>query len=261
MTRNEGEMPKLRDSVTAAFRADEPAAVDVQRAYLRFSWARRKAAPRFRAPALGWLVAGIAIGMGAASAATLVSIPGFSTRAELAELLSNGAVAAKEKSRKGHRQARPSAAPPLAVSADPVEAAEPAELPTAVGVVIREEKARLLPSAASVPSPGLLAGPSAAGTADRRAEPLAARAVPSDWQSAAAALRSGNFSQAEAALSKIESGASEPDREAAALARAQLLIRNGRGREVRGLLERLTREGHSELVRSQAATVLRGLLP
>jgi predicted Zn-dependent protease len=104
---------------------------------------------------------------------------------------------------------------------------------------------------------------SAPNAAAQRAPALASAASAasaSDWQRAAAALREGDLAAAEAALSKLEQSDSVRDRQAAELARAQLLVRRGRVAEAIPTLQRLAREGGTPVIRSQAASMLQTLL-
>jgi len=56
MTQRHVEPLRIRPSVIEAHRAQGADPADIQRAYLRFSWARRKA-PR-RMPVVRWVLAG-----------------------------------------------------------------------------------------------------------------------------------------------------------------------------------------------------------
>jgi hypothetical protein len=113
------------------------------------------------------------------------------------------------------------------------------------------------------PEPLLTSAPSA--VAPQAAEPrgpapaASTSTSTSDWQRAAIALRAGELGAAEAALEKLENSASPLDRQAAELARAQLLVKRGMRAEATPALQRLAREGSSEVIRSQAASVLRGM--
>ena len=233
MTRTHLECQGFRPTLVAAFQADEPAAADVQRAYLRFSWTRRKVPPRFHAPVLRWLVAGVAIGLGLASAATLVPVARVSLR-DVSPAHSSDVVAASPKRSWTRSDPHSVVLPPAVVSA-PVAIGDslPRGAPAVVPQSVRAEAVR---SASRVP-----------------------RSPQSDWEIAAQALRAGNLSLAENALLKLEQSDDAPEREAADLARAQLLASSDRRLEAVAILERLSREGHSDLIRSQATSVLRRL--
>jgi len=219
---------RIRSSVIEAHRARGADPADIQRAYLRFSWARRKV-PRHK-PAVRWLLAGVAVGFGVASAATLIQPP--KSAAPLPSE-SAAAVAATAKHRRVGFGSRTIAVEPApAVVAPSAAASERPPAPTRPpsGTFGVEPRASTLPSASS---------PSA-----------------STWQRAADALRDGDLPTAEAALAELESSHSLHDRQAAELARAQLLVRGGRAEEAFPTLQRLACEGDSPVIRSQAATLL-----
>ena len=237
MTIGNPERLRVRPSVLDAHRANRADPGDIQRAYLRFAWARRKTAPRLSV--LRWLLAGVAIGFGVASAATLVPPPQV-------------------------RSVTPNAGPDLQaaiVKHPPVARRRRTS-------VDREEPAATTPSAAPVTSaPGAPAPPFASlpsraaagslGVAGR--PPLPSVLEPSsasDWQRAAAALRGGDIQSADAALARLEQSESLRDRQAAELARAQLLMSRGRIAEATPKLQRLAREADSSVVRAQATSML-----
>jgi hypothetical protein len=239
MSRSDSDLGRIRPSVVDAHLADHAAPADIQRAYLRFSWARRKA-PR-RLPGVRWLLAGIAVGVGVASAATLVQTQMTRWR-PLTE--SAKAVASKGKHHSDARAAgsgavkeEPTLVAPLVASSEgpPAPLAEPPSSGTP-GVV--EQRSPTVPSAAA-----------------------AASTITSEWQRAAAALRVGDLPAAEAALAKLEQSEDLRDRQAAELARAQLLVGRGRGEAAVPTLQRLAREGVSPVIRSRAASVLNNLPP
>lgn len=229
MTRNPVTSPEFRSSVVEAFRTDEPRAADIQRAYLRFSWNRRR--PSFGLPVLRWLLAGIAVGIGGASAATLISSPRHSTPSG-DSVDSSARVPARSKPRAAQLEIRSGATSAPPASAEPVQH-EP--IPTAK---IRER-------AATQPS----------------TNPRGPFVRQGEWQTAAEALRMGDVSRAEAALAKLEKSENTFERQAAEMARAQLLVSHGRANEVEGVLERLSIDGRSELIRTQAATLLQSVRP
>lgn len=235
MTRRGSELGRVQPSVLDAYHANVASPADVQRAYLRFAWARRKAPARF--VVVRWLLAGVAIGLGVASAATLLPPPRAVHSAAPAESTEKRAANAK-------RHAPVRAAQNRVTDEEPtrVEAAPASSMPLAAPQSPRPSSHLLnaAPPRLSVPA-------SAASTAS------------SDWQIAAAALRSGDLSTAEAALAKLEQSDSLRDREAAELARAQLLVSSGRTAEATITLHRLARDGHSPVIRSQAASMLQNL--
>ena len=239
MTHNDLERLRVRPALIDAHRADRAAPIDIQRAYLRFSWARRKASPRL--PVLRWLASGMAIGLGVASAATLIQQQ--NTRSTNQSELIEAAAPARAKGRgravgnQAIQEPRTLAESSLATTQAP-EAAAAARAPNAPSVA--------LPRSAA--SSGVAAGTRSASTTSA-----------SEWQRAAAALQSGNLSAAEAALTKLAQSDDPSDRQAAELARAQLLVDRGRVAEATPTLQRLAREGGSAVIRSQAASLLRSL--
>ncbi len=218
MTRNESEL-QLRQAVLDAYRAERAEPSAVQRAYLRFSWGRRKntLAPRV----FGWVLSGMLLGLGAASAATLLPLP----KAPWATPVGSARLSAPI-AREG---AQVGAAPKSTASSDvpPPESS--------------------LPSVPSAPAPR---------AAMVRSPAAAASASTGDWQRAANALRSGELGTAEAALENLEKSNSPLDRQAAELAKDQLLVKRGMRAEATPTLQRLAREGGSEVIRSQAASML-----
>jgi len=239
MTRSDSELVRVHPALVHAHRADRAAPADIQRAYLRFTWARRKAPPR---PVLRWLFAGMAIGLGVASAATVIQQP--SKRSSSPSQLVEAAGPAKAKARASGRAA--------AKHASEEAKALPEPLPVASAKASEAAAAQPAASTSSVPWPHS-APPSSALPS------MASAASSSEWQRAAAALRGGDLSAAEAALSKLSQSESPSDRQAAELARAQLLVERGRVAEAIPTLQRLAREGGSTIIRSQAASLLRTL--
>jgi hypothetical protein len=234
MTRGDRELVRLRSSVVEAHRARHAAAADIQRAYLRFSWGRRTA-PR-RLLLVRWVLAGVAIGFGVASAATIMQPPKIK-RAPPADSANVASEAAK-RARAGKSIRNAPVEDPPSVLAPTEASSERQPVPIAVA-------GSALHSLPHAPAPAL---PSAAR-----------RATASDWQRAAAALRGGDLPTAEAALAELESSDSSRDRQAAELARAQVLVRRGRVAEAVPTLQRLAREGNSPVIRTQAATLLKSL--
>jgi len=223
--------PALLDA-HAANRAD-PA--DMQRAYLRFSWARRKAPARL--PVVRWLLAGVAIGLGVASAATLIPVPGARTPTPRASAEPSAPAAKPHRAKRGIRNSGANAEPKLAEPLAPAPEPAPAQPPP---LPVRDAR-------------GVIAQPAPSSSAAQLTDSA------SDWQRAATALRSGDLLTAEEALTKLERSDSLRDREAAELARAQLLVSRGRVAEAIPTLRRLARVGDSPVTRSQATSVLQSL--
>lgn len=76
------------------------------------------------------------------------------------------------------------------------------------------------------------------------------------WQRAASALRENDFTQAQRALVEIERSAGGGERDAARLARAQLLSSLGYTADAARLLADLQQRAQSQLVRRKAGELL-----
>jgi hypothetical protein len=210
-------------ALVEAWRADGPAPAELRRSYSRFvrSHRAKRSAPRL----LYWVAVGSLLGAGLAQAATAFDWKSW---------LGQGAQETLQPSRPAPQPERAPAA--LAPSGAPSIPDQPAEVP--------EEAAARSPAAT----------PPRARPAPSSSPPE--QVVHEQWQRAARALREQDAARAEQALLEIEAGASAGEREAAQLARAQLLSSHGRHSEATALLRELAQHGQSELVRSKA----RGLL-
>lgn len=80
----------------------------------------------------------------------------------------------------------------------------------------------------------------------------------SAWQKAASALEQNDHRAAQRALSELEASREATTRDAARLARAELLIAENRISDARPLLERLAESGATPLIRRRAAELLSG---
>lgn len=80
--------------------------------------------------------------------------------------------------------------------------------------------------------------------------------IQAQWQRASLALRAGDFANAHQALLEIERSAPGGERDAARLARAQLLSSHGRAAEATSLLLALEQGAQSQLVRRKARELL-----
>jgi hypothetical protein len=210
-------------ALVEAWRADRPAPAELRRTYARFVRSQRakRSAPRI----FYWVALGTLLGAGLAQAATLVDLKGW---------LGKGVQETLQPSRPVTQPAQAPAA--LSPSLAPSALVQPVEVP--------EEAVER-----------------GAATTRPRTQPTPASSAPEQvvreqWQRAARALREQDAAKAEQALLEIEAGAAAGEREAAQLARAQLLSSHGRHSEATALLRELAAHGQSELVRSKA----RGLL-
>ncbi len=88
-------------------------------------------------------------------------------------------------------------------------------------------------------------------------EGAAAQREISAWRRAAEAMREGDDAEAERALGDLTRSSSVANRDAAALALAQLHLAAGRIEQARPELERLSRDGSTRLVRRRARELLR----
>jgi len=246
MTRDDFEFGRVRAPLLDAHRGDRADAANIQRACLRFSWARRKAPTR--AYFMRWLVAGFAIGVGAASAASLA--PRFAVRsAAPSEAVQIGSGQAKHPAVSRAARSRVAQAEPALSYPSPIVPAGPL---------------RALPSQSAASSPsGAPRSPVPANTVAKASGSASvsgpASANASEWGRAAQALRTGDLGSAEAALANLEKSDSIQDRQAAELARAQLLVKQSRAAEAIGTLQRLAREGLSPVIVAQAASALKNL--
>jgi hypothetical protein len=87
-------------------------------------------------------------------------------------------------------------------------------------------------------------------------ESAAAKREISGWRRAAEAMRQGDDAEAERALSDLTRSSNAANRDAAALALAQLHLAAGRTQRARPELERLSRTGSTQLVRRRARELL-----
>ena len=218
MNRHEDTSP-LSEADWNAMRQDEPDPAAVERAYLRFKSSTRKPTSDLR---LGrWLLAGVFSGVSVVSAAT-----GYRWVAATRSVST--------------------LAPSVATSAAPAHPSRLRVVPSAPPSprVIDSAKVTEVPHLA--PRPVQATFPSVPDALARDAK----------WQDVARALEARDHARAETALAALENGGTTPDREAASLALAQVLIANGRAGEAHARLERLSASAHSELVRQKAETLL-----
>jgi hypothetical protein len=213
-----------------AWRAGKPSAGELQRGYSRYL--RRRAPKRKTFGISRWVIGGIVLGAGLAQAASLTPWQRWfgQNQVVLPHAPSQNAAPALE-------PRRPAAAPvvnvapapdaPLALSGAPVVATAPTAASANVAAPARSAASPAAPSAASF-------------------------RVQEQWRLAAEGLRSGNFNQAQEALLELERTTGGGERDAARLARAQLLSSHGRGAEALALSRDLETHASSSLVRDKA---------
>jgi hypothetical protein len=215
------EMPVPR-ALAEAWRADRAWPDEVRRSYQRFL-SKGRARQRSAVSSLArWVTLGVLLGVGLAQAASLVPWASSSGARQRA-------VPARASSGRAGFAPKPWAAPIAAPS--------------------RTESAASPPPTSPAPTPTLTSRSVAVPTLASSA--VSAR-VQARWQDAAAALRADDFVSAERALLEIELSTAGAQRDAARLARAQLLWRHGRTREALPILNDLGEHAKSELVRAQA---------
>lgn len=215
-------------ALVQAWRADRPSPGELQRGYAQFL---RVQAPRRRAPVLArWLVIGLICGTGLAQAASAV-FRHFSPQTQ--------AVRAPEPPRGNAASKHASQPQPVPAASGP---AGPADLP------------QLAPE--PVPSAGTH---TRARSLERAPAPssssAAAAEVARQWQGVAGALRANDATGAEVNLLELERTTSGSEREAAQLARAQLLASQGRSSEALAVTSELEQRSTSSVVRSKARTL------
>jgi len=213
------ELPPVSRELARAFRDDETGEAELQSAYLKFLQKRPVSRRTHPLQVLGWIMAGMLLGMGSLYAASATWRPmGFSWSQD-ERRLAKGA------------EPQPTARAPVFAPAG--EAAEPA-LP--------------VPRASAAPAP---AAPGPAASAS-----TAAAAARESWQRAAQGLREQDFDTANDALLKLAQQGTSNEREAAQLVRAQLLLSQGRTADAQAELLRLERSARSESVRLKAGELL-----
>ncbi len=220
MSSRQSETHALPAALVEAWRADRSSPAERRHRYARFvkTQRRRRALPRTRY----WVLGGVLLGVGLAQAAS--SMPrvwlGFEERV-------NTSPSAEGKQPRPRSAARMPAAA-LSVALAPV------------------------PSAVSTLELGRSAW-SKSGAAGAAAAPSI---VQEQWQRAARALRENDFARAEQALFDLERSPGGGERDAARLARAQLLAKHSRFAEAGVLLDDLRQHARSELVRRNARELL-----
>jgi hypothetical protein len=222
------EAERLRRLATC-WRAARPSSDEIASAWQHF---RRKRAPR--ASLRRWSPAAVILAVAVLSSGVLFAAGGLRT------LLT--------------RDTRPPERPELRSAAKPVErvtrrraasppSMQPVQVPASVG--------------SAAPSPGEHAAPRVLLLPPEQRAPSAPEE--GTWTRAAEALRLGDRERATEELRRLEQSGDSATRDAARLSRAQLAVAEGRGAEVRGLLEELTRSD-TPLVRRRAAELL-GSIP
>lgn len=232
----------LPRALVEAWQADVASPAELRRGYGRFT--RRPAARRGLLRLASGLALGLVLGVGLAQAASVAHSRWVTTRE----------VAARQTAKRASPARAPRRAlqivpqPPLPLmpepSATPVPP-EPSATPVASGAFSSLPPARSLP--ATVDGSSRLPSPSNSSSAPY---------VQQQWQQAAAALRANDFTRAQSALLKVERSSGGSERDAARLARAQLLASHGHTAEALTLLNDLSVHAQSSVVRDQSVGLL-----
>lgn len=208
------EKSSLPRPLVDAWQADVPSTAELRRGYARFMHKGSKRA----VPVLArWIITGLVLGVGLAQAATLVPQHWLGSHQQVAPA-PKPAVAPVEQPRRGEQATF--AAPSEPDPAEPVEHARTA-------------------------SPAVSAGLPSATQAQRAM-------VQEQWQRAAAAMRAKDVSSAQSALLDVELHTTGAERDAARIARAQLLASSGRRAEALSLAAELAEAATSNAVREKA---------
>ncbi len=223
------EQDPLPRPLVEAWRAAKPVAPELQRGYSRFL---RRQKPRRSASAFArWVIGGVLFGAGLAHAATTRPWRAWTAN----EVVAPQPVRAVAKVQ-----------PSLPIAPQPSLPVAPMPAPTPIQLADAPELPRKPALASKLASPA--AAPSAVSFR-----------VQEQWRLAAEGLRTGNSKQAERALLELERSAHGGEREAAQLARAQVLARQGNGGEALRLAAELGRSASSNVVRDKARELRRTL--
>lgn len=215
-----------------AWHAAKPSAGELQRGYSRYL--RRRSPQRKAFGIARWVLGGLVLGAGLAQAASMTPWQRWFGQNQVVLPHAPAAPNKLDSTKTPVVEAAP--APPLADAPAPSGTAVVAPAPVAPAPVA-------LPANAATPAPSV-AAPTPSSAASFR--------VQEQWRLAAEGLRSGNFNQAHQALLELERTTGGGERDAARLARAQLLSSHGRGAEALALSLELEAHGSSSLVRDKA---------
>jgi len=208
----------LPPTLAAAWRAEQPNDVEVRRAYMRFLNKPLASKSPAVLVALGWMLAGMLLGVGSLFAASSAGLRIFERGAPSAEV-----------------------APAASVAITP-----PA-------VILLQAPA--LPAAPSAATSALNRAPEAEHPPRPATVTPAPASEPEQWRNVARAMREHDYHAADSALSELE-GRGGSQAEAAQLVRAQLLLSQGRSSEAEVLLRALQTSAASPSVREKSAELL-----
>jgi hypothetical protein len=214
----------LSRALVEAWRSDVASPAELRRGYTRFN--RRPTANKGLVRLASGLALGLLLGVGLAQAASVAHSRWVAAREVTVRATAKPRVPAR--ARKGTASLVPH--PPLPAAPEPSVAAAP--VPSARAAFDGSSRLALPSSTSSAPY------------------------VQQQWQQAAAALRANDFTRAQSALLEVERSAGGSERDAARLARAQLLASHGRTAEALALLRELAEHAQSRVVRGQSAGLL-----
>ncbi len=259
-----------RERIAACLLDSMPTDDEIDRARRRFK--RSRSVPRRQTKALLVALAyGVVLGLASAAAAAFVAdhVVGVEPAAPAVTEAKKLRALAPAKSGWGKlrvRTPRPAApagpTPTAAFPALPSEhtAARAAHDPVVVHAMPEPGRGNQLQPVPVPPAPTAPDKDHApSGNAGTASLPPVASAVAGPWERAAKALAAGNWEGADKAFNELDQSHDAHARDAAALARAQLWIANGRGAEVKPILLRLAAQGATPLIRRRAAALLQGL--
>jgi hypothetical protein len=208
------EKTSLPRPLVDAWQADVPSTGELRRGYARFMRKRSKRA----VPALArWIIMGLVLGGGLAQAATLVPKHWLGSHEQVALAPKPALPAVMQPPRVAEATVAASSEPATAAPVERVRTASPA-VPAALPSVTQPQRAR----------------------------------VQEQWQRAAAAMRVKDVAGAQSALLDVELHTTGAERDAARIARAQLLASSGRRAEARSLAAELAATAASIAVREKA---------
>lgn len=233
----------LSRALVEAWRADVPSPAELRRGYGRFT--RKPRASQGLVRLASGLALGLLLGVGLAQAASVAHTRWVAAQEVALRATAKRAVPA----RAAHGTTPLVPQPPLpATSEAPAASVTPAASVAPSASVAPPASAA--PATAPVRSaPSALDGPT---SPSRSSAPY----VQQQWQQAAAALRANDFTQAQSALLEVERSVGGSERDAARLARAQLLASHDRTAEAIVLLSDLSVHAQSSVVRDQSAGLL-----
>jgi hypothetical protein len=214
MDSTSSEKTSLPRPLVDAWQADVPSPAELRRGYARYMRKRPKRTARGLAR---WILAGLMLGVGLAQAATRVPKHWLGSQEPLILAPTPTRTPAEQLRRPDEATAAPSPDPVTAAPAERVRATLPA-----------------------VP---------AAWPSSTPAQPAL---VQEQWQRAAAAMRAKDVAAAQSALLDVELHTTGAERDAARLARAQLLASSGRRAESLSLATELAATASSSAVRAKA---------